>query len=354
MLSTQIQTPVNFGFSFASAWVLWLLLVPVTLWLILRAQDARSSGSAHSSSLAGVFGAGARRLSDASTSRSRTTLALHCGGIACLVLAAADPRFGASTGATTNTKVDVIVCLDVSRSMLARDLTPNRLEAAKTAIEKLAATIEGRRSGDSLALVAFAGEARLLVPRTTDMRAYRQLLSLSAPESIRLGGTNLGAALRTALAALPQPASDPDTETPSAAILLVTDGEDHEGLGLEAAAECAARGVVVHCVGLGSTTGAKIALSNEDGETFLRDREQRDILSAMNPIELRALAEATGGVLLDDASADAALLRGYSQHVRSTTNSSSQREPARRYAWPLLLGVVLLLIELGWSTRGRR
>ena len=209
------------------------------------------------------------------------------------VVAALQPLWGEGTASSSARGADVVVCLDVSRSMLARDVPPSRLAAAKREIRALART----RAGDRLALVLFAGEARLAAPLTSDVESFCEIVDLADPLSVGRGGTDLGAALEAALAALEGAAGD------HAAVILVTDGEDLGGRGLRAAEACKARNVAVHCVGFGSAGGAKIPVAGDGGTTFLRDRGGAEVVSALDPDGLRRIAEATGGEAVVDAGA---------------------------------------------------
>jgi len=244
------------------------------------------------------------------------------------LLAVLQPAWGTSGQRANPRGVDLVLCLDVSRSMLARDVDPSRLEHAQREIAALAA----RAEGDRLGLVVFAGEARLAVPLTRDMDSFRELVGLANPLSVVRGGTDLGAALATALG------SDPD------AIILMTDGEDHEGTGLDVAKTSS---VPVHCVGLGSARGAKIPV---DG-AFLRDRNGVDVVSALDPTTLRRITDATGGDCAD------ALVELYERRIvpmaRENSADAERRERENRYQWPLLAAFLLLMVDLWLNDRRR-
>jgi Ca-activated chloride channel family protein len=287
-----------------------LLLLAPAAWLALSAADrarARRLGVA----LGPRFPAGRRRFR------------LVAAGLLLALVALLNPAWGAAAGELEG--ADLVVCLDVSRSMLARDEDPDRLTRAKEEIRALSR----RATGDRLGLVVFAGEARAMVPLTGDMASYLELLDLADPTSVGKGGTDLGAALEAALDLL---------QGRPGAVFLLTDGEDLDGRGLAAARLLGERGVAVHCVGLGTELGSKIA--TEGG--FVRDRAGGDVVSAMDAKGLKAIAAATGGT--------------YGSHVPDLSAArragrSERRES--RYQWPLAAAVALWLLDVALAGRRR-
>ncbi len=191
---------------------------------------------------------------------------------------------------------DLVVCLDVSRSMLATDESPSRLGRARAWIRAALATEPRLRA----ALVVFAGEARLAAPLTSDAEGFGLLLERAGPASVSLGGTDLGAALEGAGAAFVAEADRPRR------VLLVTDGEDHAGRGHAAAQALRARGVRVDVLAVGSERGSRIpAVTGPD--PFLRDRAGREVLSRVDRAGLAALARGGGGRLFGPADEPARL-----------------------------------------------
>jgi Ca-activated chloride channel family protein len=267
-----------------------------------------------------------------------------CGGVALM-----QPHLGVDRRDATQRGVDVLVCLDVSRSMLARDVGPSRLERAKDEIRALAARVRG----DRLALLAFAGEARLLVPWTHDRDSLAELVDLADPWTVARGGTDLGVALELAGKVA---ASDVDGAT---AVVVLTDGEDLAGRGRSAAASLGALGIPVHTVGIGSRRGSKITVEDGDrGETFLRDAAGEDVISTLDPTSLRAMAEAAGGTYLDVSMSPRPLVEVYEREVLGSASgrllSIGPRDgAANRYQFPLALGVAFLLLRLGLGGRRR-
>lgn len=322
----------------------WLLAAPA-LWLLLQLRQRTRARQ-----LAALLGPRADVLArEVAPGRRRLARSLTVAATLLAALALLQPRWGKGHGLAPR-GLDLVVCLDVSRSMLARDMAPSRLERAREELRALAT----RADGDRLALVAFAGEARLLVPLTPDRASFALLAAQADPLSVGRGGTDLAAALRTGLAAAAAGSGD------HTALLLVTDGEDPDQRGLAAARECADAGLRVHCLVLGSLRGAKIPLAGPDGEVFLRDAGGAEVVSVPDRGGLRAIAEATGGELLEATAASGALTDLYDRRLvaaaRATYQARARAEAVPRFQWPLLAAFLLWLCELCLSQRrsGRR
>ena len=323
----------------------WALLLAAPLaWLGLVARDR-----ARARRLRAIVGPRVETLaSERSVPRRRLRRALFAVGLGLALLATLQPVFGAKVPEEGWRGVDVVVALDVSRSMLARDVAPDRLGLARKEIRALA----GRARGDRLALVAFAGEARVLVPLTSDLASFADLADLADPTVVRRGGTDLGAALEASLGLLQAARGE------ERAILLLTDGEDLGGRGSAVARTLRERGLVVHTVGLGTALGGKIAVPSAGGETFLRDASGAEVVSALDATSLRAIAEATGGTYTDGTASPDALVAVYEDRIlplaRSTFASAGSRRREDRYQWPLLAAFLLLVTDVALAGRRRR
>jgi len=182
---------------------------------------------------------------------------------------------------------DIVFILDVSRSMLAEDLAPNRLERAKIAIKDLVDRLEG----DRVALVAFAGTAVLKCPLTLDYGFFEMMLDGLDPTTVSRGGTMIGDAIRKAL----DEAYD-DQERKYKDIILITDGEDHDSFPVEAAGEAGQRGVRIIAVGLGDEDqGKRIPVTDERGNRSFLTYQGREIWSRLDAEMLRRVVNATPG-----------------------------------------------------------
>jgi len=318
-----------------------LALVPLVWWVLHNSEGARGRR------LERLIGPRTRALAgNASTRRRRLRHGLSLAGFTLAVLAVVQPAWGVDPDKVQARGVDVVVCLDVSRSMLAQDLAPDRLGRAHDEIRALTR----RAQGDRIGLVAFAGDARLMIPLTRDMDSVDDLVEGIDPSCVGLGGTNIGAALEQALSAL-EGGDRGHHET----ILLISDGEDLEGEGLAAAAACAERNITVHTLGLGSTLGSKIALTAEDGgETFLKDRAGNDVVSVLDASGLRAIAEATGGEYVDLSRVRRPLVELYESRILPMAGKVGRGDRSVRknhFQWPLVLAFFLFLGEFAISER---
>ncbi len=258
-----------------------------------------------------------------------------------LLLTYMDPQLGDEQVIVQRRGLAVIFCLDTSRSMLARDAEPNRLGRAKRDITSVLPELVG---GDRVGLVAFAGRARRIVPLTHDLDSFRQLLAPVDTNAVRLGGSDLAAALRKALELVEA------DEQSTTVIALLTDGEDLTGAGQQAAEEVARAGVILHTVGYGSTRGSKIILEENGEEIFLTSEAGEEVVSRLEGESLRAMALATGGefiradvmplplVELKRKRLDPMLDRVYEDGEETLLKT--------RYQWVLLPGILLLLWDI--------
>ncbi len=204
-----------------------------------------------------------------------------------LVFALARPQFGTRVETVKREGLDVIVAIDVSRSMLAEDIAPNRLEKAKFTVS----TLIRRLDGDRVGLVAFAGEAFVQSPLTLDYAAALLFLNAMEPDIVSVQGTDLGAALQTALDAF-----DAGTNQ-HRALIVITDGEDHEG-GIDDAVERATdEGVRILAVGMGTPAGVPVPQFDAAGRRtgFMRDEGGNVITSVLDETTLVRIVEETSG-----------------------------------------------------------
>lgn len=244
--------------------------------------------------------------------------------------------------------LDLVVCLDTSRSMLAADLTPDRLTRAKREVRGLLDELEG----DRMALIAFSGDAREVTPLTRDRASLRGFLDSVEVGDNRKGGTDLAVALEAALALF-------DGRTGAhEGIVVLTDGEDLEGRGLEVAEEASDRGIRVFVVGIGTEGGAKIPIIDERGGTrFLTDKAGNDVVTRLDGSTLERLAESTGGAYLSTENAALPLETLYRSRISRLEGredlSGKRKVPHDRYQWFALVALVLLAVELSVGERGK-
>lgn len=277
----------------------------------------------------------------AAPGRRRGGSGLFAAGVLCAAAALLDPAFGGEAAALERRGADVVLALDVSRSMEARDVAPSRLEAARGEI----GTLVRGAPGDRFGLVAFTGEARVLVPLTEDGPGLAAMADLADGLGFPTGGTDLGAALEEALRLL-----EAGGGGAGGAVILLTDGEDHGGRGRAAAERCRERGAAVHVLGIGTARGGKIPLAGEGGEAFLRDASGREVVTALDGESLRALAAAGGGVYAEGGRGGGAALDLHRRRIlpraRAARAAGEGGGPERRFQWPLLLSLLLFTVDL--------
>lgn len=333
------------GFDFLRPTLVWLLLLaPLYLlvgWVGLsrsRAELTRWVVERHR----------ARFLPGVSEARARLRLVLGAGAIFFLALAALGPVRGYTYRAVSRKGLDLVLCLDTSRSMLAQDLRPSRLERAKREIRGLME----RMKGDRVALVAFSGDARDVAPLTRDRQTLEGLLGFVSPEDNQEGGTNLAAAIEHALALF-------DGRTGAhEAIVLLTDGEDLEGHAAEQAEEARKRGIRLFVVGLGTEAGGKIPVVEAGGRSaFLKDENGQEVVSKLGRESLKNLAALTGGEFLSAEDNPTALEDLYRARVSRLQGreieGGERRVPYDRFQWPLALALACFLAELALGARPR-
>ncbi len=259
------------------------------------------------------------------------------GAVLLLVLALAGPLVGLTDRVVRDRGIDVIVAIDGSRSMLARDVPPDRIGRAKEEVSGLLDRLAGHRVG----LVVFGGKARLQCPLTLDHEGLRTFLGSITPESVPPGGTDLSRALEAALGAF-----DPRSGA-GRAVVLVTDGEITRGsIGSGDIAKAREAGVRVFALGVGTPQGSPVLLP---GGAFLRDREGNVVISRLRETPLRALAEGTGGgyVRASPGDRDTRVLAGdILGRVRPGERGERViRVRADRYRWPLALAVLCMVLR---------
>ncbi len=284
-----------------------------------------------------------------SPNRARARLVLAVLGIFLLAVSVLGPVRGFTQREVRQRGIDLVLCLDTSRSMLARDVKPSRLDRAKREVRGL---LE-RLTGDRVALIGFSGDARQIAPLTHDRSTLSALLDDVSPADNRKGGTDLGVAIERALELFDGRTGNHE------AIVLLTDGEDLEGKGAKAAEAAAARNIRVYVVGVGTPQGGKIpALLADGSEGFLQDRAGREVVTKLEPSTLDVLARSTGGSYLSMAESPTPLEDlyrvGISRLDRRDVAGGVERVPHDRFQWTLVLALACILGEAGLRERRPR
>jgi Ca-activated chloride channel family protein len=284
--------------------------------------------------------------------RQAFRLALLAAALAGVLLALARPQWGFAWEEAKQKGLDIIIAVDTSRSMLAQDVAPNRLEKAKLA----AFDLMKQARNDRLGLVAFAGTAFLQSPLTLDDQAFRQGVEALNVGIIPQGGTALSAAIRTSLKAFEK------SEDNHKVLVLFTDGEDHDAdtETLAAAEEAAQAGMHIFTIGVGTPEGELLRVKDDQGNfSFIKDEDGNVVKSRLNEKLLRQIATEANGFYLPLRGADpmATLYKdGLAPLPKTEATTRLTRVFRERYHWFLAFAVICLLLEflLPESPRSRR
>jgi Ca-activated chloride channel family protein len=321
----------------------WMLLLPALIVLIAwgfkrkRKLLALFCGADLASRLAG----------ETYSKRQKLKATLLILAIACLLTAMARPQWGFQWEDLRQEGIDIVIAIDVSKSMLAEDIKPNRLTRAKFKVADLLRMLEGDRIG----LTAFAGTAFLQCPLTLDYTAAELFLDAIDTSLIPTQGTAIGLAINTSLKAF-----NP-MEKNSKAVILITDGEDHGGDALTAAERAKEEGVRIYTIGIGENAGAPIPEIDKSG--FKKNLRGEVVLSKLDESLLQEIALKTGGVYVRSISGDLDLKKIYIEEIKgkiekkelTTTRKKMWRE---RFQWFLLPALILLCLEFALPEAPRR
>lgn len=278
-----------------------------------------------------------------------TPLALTAAGL--LIVAALDPRWGKTTREVPQRGIEVQFVLDVSKSMLAGDVTPDRLTRAKQQIKDMV----DEMAGDRVGLVIFAGESKRQIPLTSHYDDFKQRLDQVGPASLRRGGSRLGDAIRVAANAFLDQTND------HKAIVVFTDGEDQESDPVGAARRASAeRGIRIFTVGLGDIDqGSRIPVTDPENPQrsfgrFVKHNGEA-VWTRMNGETLREVAAQSGGAFIPAGTRRVDMADVYHRYVATVEQTEFETATINartlRFAWFAVPALVLIIIETFWRTR---
>jgi Ca-activated chloride channel family protein len=332
--------------TFAAGHFLWLLLLVVPaligfFWWAARERRRLMTQFIEARLLPGL-------ISGVSSTRQKVRYILITVGVVLLLLALARPQWGFTWEESKQKGLDIVVAIDTSKSMLAEDIAPNRLQRAKLA----ALDLMQQAQSDRLGLVAFAGGAFLQCPLTIDDNAFRQSVEALDVNIIPQGGTALAEAITTAATAFKEGDN-------FKVLVLFTDGEDNDANALEAAQAAAKDGMKIFTVGIGTPEGEILRIRDaKDRIDYLRDADGNAVKSRLNETLLQQIAGATeGGFYLPLRGArtiDTLYEKGLAPLPKSEGQEKLIKRMHERYHWPLGLGILLLLVEMLWPERSRK
>ena len=336
------MTDIHFA---APEWIhlLWAVLAFVVLlaWLERRSSDALDHF---------VAAALLPRLLTGPSGGQRVARIVFLGAAgAFLSLALMRPQWGVEVVESRRAGAEIMICLDVSRSMLAEDVAPNRLERAKAEIRDLLELLDG----DQVGLIVFAGRTSVMSPLTPDFGFLRLALDDARPNSVARGGTRLEEPVRKAVDGFG------DAGDISRSILLITDGEDHDSFPLEAAEDAAERGIRILAIGFGAETGSEIPITDPDtgARTLLRDADGGVVHSRLDGDLLRELALITSGAYIPAGTGVLDLDSIYRRHIAPLTRGrlEARARTVRNdaFQWAVLLGLLALFGAVMSTARAR-
>lgn len=291
----------------------------------------------------------ARLAQGASTPRRVAKLALVLGTLLFGIAALMRPQTPGGTEAVPRKAgADILVVLDVSRSMLAEDAAPNRLARAKADIAEFVARVRSHRVG----LVAFAGRAAVMCPLTTDYGFFSLVLRTADANAVGRGGTRLGDAIRKAVAAF-----GPNRGV-SRLMLLITDGEDHDSFPLDAAREAVAAGARIVAIGFGSEDGSEVTVTDPTtgARRVLVDGDGAVVRSRLDGELLREIALLTEGVYVPAGTSAIdldAIAEAHIEPLVAAAETSVRRRAPTEYYFHLVLGALACLAAAVWAAAPR-
>ncbi|HOE03943.1 MAG TPA: VWA domain-containing protein [Bacteroidales bacterium] len=326
-------------FQFHNEEFLWLLLlIPgfVLLWWVSRRnrkKKIRQFGDPQV--VAGL-------MPEVSKSLRRLKVILLLSAFGLIVIAIARPRFGSSLMEVKRNGIEMIVAIDVSNSMLTRDVKPNRLERAKKSVEKLISELQN----DKIGLIVFAGDAYVQLPVTNDYASAKMFLSTINPAMVPKQGTAIGSAIDMAVRSFTS-----ENQT-SKVLVIFTDGENHEDDPVSSAKTAAEKGIVIHTVGMGLPNGQPVPAP--DGNGFLKDNSGNVVMSKLDEAGLKNIALAGNGIYVRTGSSNSGIeliSEEIGKMQQTTTTSQQYSDYDEKFAYPAALALLLLLAELFISDR---
>lgn len=327
---------------FAHIEFLWgLLLIPafILLFIIVSRWKAKAVKALGDRNVVNQM------IPDVSFSRPWLKFILFSVAFGMLLIGAADPQIGSKMEEEKRKGADLIILLDVSNSMLSQDLAPNRLENAKRAIAQLIDNLHGDRIG----LIVFAGEAYVQLPVTTDYSAAKLFLNTVNTNMVPTQGTAIGAAIELGMRSF-----DFKNGT-GKAMIIITDGENHEDDAVAAAKAATEKDVTVHVIGVGSAEGAPIPIFQNGRQIgFHTDSVGKTVISKLDETMGKEIAAAGNGAYVRATNANSGLgivMDQIDKIQRKTVDSKNFKDFEDRFQFFLAISFILLVVEFFISNR---
>lgn len=274
---------------------------------------------------------------DVSDYRPSIKFWLSLAALVLIVVALARPQFGSKKETITRQGIEVVIALDISNSMLAEDIAPNRLEKAKNIISRLIDKFEN----DKVGLIVFAGDAFVQLPITNDFISAKMFLETISPDLITRQGTDIGGAISLAMK------SFTPKEGVGKAIIVITDGENHEGGAEDAAKLASEQGMNVYLLGVGSLDGAPIPIAGTND--YRRDKENNVVVTKLNEQMAQSIAQAGNGayIRVDNTNNAQKLLESeVNKLAKADVETEVFTEYNEQFEFIAWLALILLVIEI--------
>lgn len=282
---------------------------------------------------------------DVSRGKQTVKFILYTVSLIFLTLGICNLQTGSKIQDVKREGADIMICLDVSNSMLAEDLKPNRLERAKQAIEQMIDKLQGDRIG----IVVFAGEAYTQLPITTDYASAKLFLNAITPNIIERQGTDISAAIQKAAESFGK------DEGKNKAIVVITDGEDHEEDAIKGAENAGKEGIIINTIGVGSDAGVPIPIyTNGIPSGYRKDKEGNTVVTKLNEKILQEIAGAANGVYVKANNADVgldAVLDKVNELEKKQFESKMYSDYEDQFQWFIGASLLFLVIEFLISER---
>ncbi len=267
--------------------------------------------------------------------------------ITLIIVSLTKPRWGKGMRKVSTEGVDIVFALDISKSMLAEDIKPNRLKRAKIEMENFIDNLKGNNIG----LVCFAGSAHIQCPLTVDYSAASMFLDAANTSMITQTGTSLGDAIRTSVSVFK------GKKESSKVIVLLTDGEDHGSDPIDAARKAKEKNIVIHTVGIGAKRGEPIPIRDSNGnlKRYKKDKNGEIIMTRMNSDILSEIASVTGGIFIaaENSVELESVFNKISQMEKSKLKTKMKVTYYERFQWFLFPALVFLLLAF-LTPKGKR
>ncbi len=323
-------------FRFANPELLYLLLILPVLTVVFVINRVRSRNAIRRLGDSALV---SRLMPELSGVRPVLKFVLLLAGMTALIISIARPQYGSKLEEVRKQGVEVIIALDVSNSMLAEDIQPDRLTRAKQAISRLVDNL----TNDKIGLIVFAGDAYTQIPITTDYVSAKMFLSTIGPDMVPKQGTAIGAAIRLASK------SFTPGEGKSRAIIIITDGENHEDDPVSEAEEAAKAGIIIHAIGIGSGQGVPIPVSSGGRKDYLKDQNGTTVVTRLDEEILKKIAVTGGGSYIRASSTSIGLdeifsdIRKMDQSELESTMYTEYNDQFQIFA---ALAIILMVLEI--------